>query len=749
MILFLEDWQKYPSADMDLTTKNESFKRLAGLYRKMGVKNHAFPLALINQNLKGIDPFDPALSAQEILQITVECAMNPWFFFREIARVPGQAGAPPCPLNANRANMAMWWSFFNHVLFLLIQPRQTGKSLSVDELMVLLLNILGRGMQINLLTKDDILRRKNILRIKDIQSELPYYFQQKRFDDASNGEEITVNALKNIYTSHVPQAAVKDALNKGRGLTTPVVHVDEPPFQKNIGIMVPAMLAGMGAARSRAASVGAPYGVIMTTTAGQKDSPSGKWVFTEIVQKSAEWSERFLDARDHADLERMVTTNSPDRSFQILGAFDHRQLGYTDEWLAKEMKTALQSGEDAERDYLNIWTSGSASSPFDKETARAINDGKQAVEFDEISTDRYILSWHIPDHQIESRMAMGHYTLTVDMSEAISAEHDDISVLIQDAYTAETIAAATINETNLISFSHWLCGLMVRFKNTTLVPEMRSSARTMVDHLFILLPQHGEDPFRRIFNWIVNDQNEDEASAERYRMIRVPMARRDTHFYTQFKRYFGFATSGNGRTSRGLLYGKVLQRAARTAGDRARNPKLVGQILGLVNRNGRIDHAEGEHDDMVIAWLLGHWFLTEAKHLDFYGLDTRNVLVEVSLRKKETHAEIERRLEQDGIRREIEKLYDELSAEEDEHVAHHLEMKLRALDRRIVVEEGEIYSLAELLRTAKEAKRGKIRRLDLATTDYTPQYRHQPGAGTYGRMAEHPEYRGLVDNAWG
>ena len=45
MILFLEDWAKYPTAIPNVKTTNKSWLRLAGLLKSMGVKNHAFPLA--------------------------------------------------------------------------------------------------------------------------------------------------------------------------------------------------------------------------------------------------------------------------------------------------------------------------------------------------------------------------------------------------------------------------------------------------------------------------------------------------------------------------------------------------------------------------------------------------------------------------------------------------------------------------------------------------------------------------------
>lgn len=745
MILFYDDWAKYPTADVDMTTKNESFIRLASVYKKMGVKNHAFPLALINQNLRGIDPFAPDLTEREVMMITMECFQNPWFYFREVARAPAGVGLPAVKVEANRANVAMWWSFFNHVLFLLIQPRQTGKSFSTDILMVYLMLVKCRDTGINLLTKDEKLRRENVDRIKKIMEDLPPYMQLRGRDDANNGEEITIKALGNKYITHVPAPSEKLAHNKGRGITTPVVHIDEPPFQRYIEVAVKAMLAAMGAATERAAAAGSPYGVIMTTTAGKKDDKDGKWVYNAIVQDSAAWTERFLDAKNAEEFEVMVRKQSPKKLFQINGTFDHRMLGKSDEWLRQKIERSLQDGQSAERDYLNIWTSGSESSPFDPVTTERIANGKTEAQYQQVFPEGYIFRWHIPEIQVANYMKQNKTVLGVDSSDAMG--RDEICLVLTDVVTGEVIGTGAFNETNLFTFSTWLAHYLIEFKNVTMIPERHSSMVMILDHLCILLPQYGEDPFKRIFNWITQDQNESALNLEKYREIRQPLSRRDSQFHAERKGSLGWRTSGTGRTARYNLYSVVLMQAAKRAGAKIKDPQLVGQLLGLVNKNGRIDHEDGSHDDMVIAWLLTHWFLTQGRYLNHYGIEPGTALAGLNVKKEETPEETRLRFEQMEIRERITELYDRLTQEEDDNVAERIEAQLRSLDRRIVVEEGEIYSLDELLREAKNAKRTRLRSGEFrATNEYRPMYQdhHQQRAGSYAMAPpSHAGYGGF------
>ena len=80
MILFEEDWEKYPNAIVHNSTTNESFKRLAYVYKKRGIKNHKFLLALHNPDLEFVDPHSPDLTMMQMLAVAKESRENYFFF---------------------------------------------------------------------------------------------------------------------------------------------------------------------------------------------------------------------------------------------------------------------------------------------------------------------------------------------------------------------------------------------------------------------------------------------------------------------------------------------------------------------------------------------------------------------------------------------------------------------------------------------------------------------------------------------
>ena len=701
MVLYLEDWLRYPSAKPNYDTKNESYLKLAGSYYAMGIKNYAFMLALHDQSLKDVDPFSPFLTELEMVKIAIECKINPWYYFREIAKVPARSGSDAVPLLANRGNIALYWCFFNHVMTYLVQIRQTGKSISTDVLDSYLLNIRCRGTTINLLTKDDALRSENIQRLKDIIDEMPFYLKQRSKKDLDNTELINISSLGNWYKAHLPQKAKKFALNTGRGMSSPIFRVDEGPFQANIEISLPAALAAGVAMRNKARANNEPYGTTLTTTAGKKDDPDGRYFYQQICA-AAEWTEKFFDAKDAAELEVMIRAVSRGLKekmrvgdevirgeFAVNITMNHRQLGYDDAWLLTALEETKSVGDAADRDFFNRWTSGSLSSPLtiqQMETIRGSQKEPMYVEDCKIGSFRVPCRWYIPRDSIEMYMAKNSSILSADTSDGGGG--DDISLSLTDVKTGMLIASFNVNRINLLAFSEWVCERwIIQSPNVTLIPERKSSAIALIDHLLLILPDRGIDPFKRIFNRIVNEPDENKTAFEE---IKLPLSRRPHDIYVRYKKAFGWATSGGGMTSRSDLYSTTLMSAARNCGHMVNDKTTIDQILSLETRNGRVDHAPGEHDDAVIGWLLGHWMLTKAKNLVYYGIQVTDILSRNRGGSENGGVLTKEQRDQILYRDKIKDLLGKLEQEQNEIISMKIENELRFYNSKLIIEENEV-----------------------------------------------------------
>lgn len=718
MILFHDDWGMYPNAIADIKTNNPSFLRMAALYRDMGIKNHTWPLALHNPHLQGVDPHDEDLSVEQIEMIALEISENPWYFFREVVRIP-QTGSPvPSKFMAHRGNMALYWLFFNHIFIILEQIRQTGKSVGCDCLHIYNLNGGTTNTQINIITKDDTLRSKNLSRLKEIQDLLPWYINLKRKNDLANTEMMTIRALSNEILAHVPNKSPKAAYKVGRGLTSPIFQIDEAAFIDNIGIILPSALAAGTAARDLAKANHQPYGTILSTTSGKKDDPDGSYVYG-MIQESAIWTEAFLDCKDLDDLEATIRKNSaatarinlgeaPARGvLRVYAPFNHKQLGKTDEWLMRAIEENNVKGEDADRDFFGIWTSGSVTSPFTAEDSQRMRKSEMASTYQEIMRPGgYIVRWYLPQSQIKLKMSSGKFIMALDTSDAIGG--DDIGMVIRDIETGGVVAAGSYNETNLITFADWIVYMLQTYPNLTAIIERKSSAITIIDYLLIKLPAVGIDPFKRLYNTVVQYADEDKVAFTR---INKPLhVRQYDNVYVDFKKSFGFNTSASGLTSRSDLYSTTLNSAVKYTGDTVHDKKTIDQLLSLIVKNGRVDHPQGGHDDQVICWCLSYWFMINGKKLEHYGMDSSKILSMSSTRIEEiSNGNAYDHQYQEYLNQEIDVLMERIKKERDDYIAIKLENRLKMLFSEMETHGGNVVSVDDMIRQLQKERRLKQR----------------------------------------
>jgi hypothetical protein len=711
VILFLDDWNKYPNAIADYNTSNKSFVRLAALYRDMGIKNYSYILSLLNPALQGVDPYSPDLTLDQMAMIVIECKLNFWYFLREVARAPGVAGGKIIPIRANRGNIAAYWLFFNHITAILIQPRQTGKSFSVDVLMVYLLNIRCTNTQINLLTKDERLRNANIARLKEIDLALPYYIRKRTKKDTDNTENFTVKMMGNSYYTHLPQTSPKLAENVGRGLTSPIFQIDEISYLPNIAISLPVALAAGGAARDIARENAEPYGTVITTTAGKKDDRDGKFAYN-FITNSTMMTERLYDTSNLDQLENIIKRNSISDNngsdfaesgvIRVNCTYNHRQLGYSDDWMRRKLSESTATGEIANRDMFNVWTSGNQSHPLDLKMLEAIRSSQADEYYGEISPiHAFITRWYIDENEIDQYMDTEQCVMALDTSDASGG--DDISLIIMNSKDGSTVAAGNYNDSNLLHFTEWLFSWFVRFPKLICIIERRSTGAMIIDLLIAMMVSKGIDPFRRLFNRVVNDKDE---FPDRYKEVSMTFERRNKDTYIRFKKTFGFATSSSGLTSRTELYSTTLQSCAKTVGIKARDKRLIDQVAGLTSKSGRVDHEVGEHDDLVIAWLLAYWLITQGKNLNFYELNSRSILSTVrNSNANLTVVEQYDMAEQNYVRDKLDELYQEMLNERDPLILRKYEDKVKVLANRIILEENEKFSVDDFMKSLEDEKR--------------------------------------------
>lgn len=705
-ILYESDWvNKHPQAIIDLKTKNQGFLKLAALYKKMGYSNMGqMILALHNRDLVGVDPYHPKDKDEE-RAIAIECKDNFWYFIREIARDPAGSEDDPIMFEPNRGVIAAYWLYLNHIVFFLIMIRQTGKSFGIDWLYTWLMNLGTTKYEIGQLTKDEKLRSRELARLKSMELTLPPYLRMRHPRDQANVEVYHVSRLNNYLRLYLPNKSEKLADMVGRGMSVQTVGADELAYLINNHITIPVMLSSTQAIREVAERKGEPYGTIFTTTTGKRDTPMGRYAY-RLVHNSAVWTEAFTLAGNLNELIKMIMNATvPDENGErwchVNCTFNHRQLGKDDAWLAARLKAAIQDDPvQTQADYFNGWPSGTLSTPFSKETAEAIRSSEVTDYHSQIDGDDcYVLRWYYLEQMIMGKMQNTPHILCVDSSDAVG--RDAIGINLINIYTGEEAMAATISFTNLILFSRWLADFIEKNPRMTTIIERKGSGPTIIDYLLLYLPAKGINPFTRLYNTVVQDADEYK---ERFKEIQNPF-RSSEDLFMKYKTSFGWATAGTGATSRSALYSKTLNQATRMGATLIRDTTLILQLLGLVIKNGRVDHQDGEHDDMVVSWLLGWWFMTSGKNLHHYGIEPRNILCENTVVMKEIEVQnVYEQYNMQRTKREIEDIKRRIDNTTDKFIIARLEYDLEKIIGTLCEEDRRIIAADDLLQTLKEKR---------------------------------------------
>jgi len=683
MIIFRKDWLKYPNAIIHYKTKNVSFLKLAEIYYNMGIKNNAFHLSLLQPELEEIDPGDESLPLEIKAKIIYECKVNPWYFFREVLKVPVPGELKPSHFLANRANIGLYWLFFNHITTLLVIPRQTGKTMLISSLVTYLLNFGSVNTFINLLTKSETLKSETLAKVKLLFEELPSYLNMSTKKDIFNSDEIRLKQFNNVFKGNLSSPSPKEAEKVGRGFTSPINIIDECAYVSNIAIAMGAMLMTGNAAREIARKNNRPYGTILATTAGDPEDRDGKYIYS-LTQNATIWNEIFFDAEDEEHLNTLIiknnTSDTDDKRAMVYMELSYRQLGYDDDWLKRQLESNISTPENIERDIFNKWVFGSSASPIPKEYLVILRENIIETPRSEFYHPyNYLINWYISEEEVETRIAKNvNFIIGIDTSDAVG--RDDTAFVVRDHTTGEVIATATFNEVNLITLSDFFVNFLLKYPNSIMVIERRSSASGIIDYMIQKLLANNINPFTRLYNSLI--QNKENYKEEIEFILKARLYNID--IFEKYKKYIGFTTSGSGITSRNELYSSTLINMLKYTAHCTYDRKLISQLSSLIVKNNRIDHPDGGKDDLVIASLLSYWLLINGKNLNYYNINTTSILKynKVYLEEKYHNNDIVDYTETDQVKKLEENfndIIDQYKLEQNPYIIKQLEIKIRKL----------------------------------------------------------------------
>lgn len=695
MVLFEEDFVTQ-NAIVDTQTKNLSFIKMAILLNKMGVKNNLFPLALIDKDLLGVDPYNLKDDSVELKQrIAYECKRNPFYFIRELIRI-SSSGSGGVPYVLNRANLAQTWLFLNSFDSMLVIPRQNGKTISCMTLSCLYLYILGMNVKWALFCKGLKLQNENVDRLKKLRDALPKWLVHQTQRDTNNKEGIAYDALKTELLTFVAQSDKQAAGDLARGQSIAVQHWDEISFFDNIALSYDQCRATMDAAGPQAREAGLPSAVLLTTTAGDIDDPRGRWCYRKVCD-SMRFTEQLYDCRNREELSNILRTNSKANMFYL--EYSYKQLGKSEEWFQRA--TAGKDTRVVRMDYLNEFVHGSSASIL----PQGVIDKIQSSRKDPVKiTNRQamVIRWYDDPDIIKTNMSFRDRPYVIGCDTSDNVGRDFTTLCMVDPYDLHIVCTFKCNTTNLTFVAEAIMEFLRDFPRSIFIPERNKAGAYLIDYIMAKMQGVHFNPLERFYNLYYQDYTSDtDTSHLDYTDGRV-------------RQKFGFSTTKN---SREMLYSTVFMTALDLVGDRLYDSALIDEISGLTTKNGRIDHSEAGHDDLIISFLLACYFIIFASNHQLYGIKPDEFMCGIA--KDGTKVDEEYKRQQLIIKRQIAELKQKIKTASNFVIKQAYERELLKLVNSVGDIEVEDTSFKSLDQTREDARQEASVTSNIGLATYT------------------------------
>ena len=612
-----------------ISTSNLSFIQTARDLKSLGINNNAFFLSLYNPDLADVDPFSPNLTKEQVQAIINECIINPWYFIRECVRIPEQGGGTGpgagSKFRLHRGNLAACWCFFRNIDLYLVIPRQCFKTHS----MLACLNwayIFGTSNSVfNFSNKSQKDSDDNLRKMKEQKDVLPIYMQHRYgIEIDESGDFKQVKGLDNVRTmtnpvngnriDSKPSAATEEKADGiGRGNSAPIQFYDEVEFTKYIGTIIMAAGPAYVRAAENAKKNGAMYGRIFITTPGNIDSQPVKDSMSTREQ-AAVFTERLYDMTED-DIAAFMKANS--RNGIIYIEFNYKQIGMDEEWYQKVCAVSNWDKIKIKREVLLQRIRGTSESPFDPDDLDTIN-GFRKEPIDEIMVNK-IFTLYVYE-KLDKTVP---YIMGVDCATGVN--NDNTVLMIIDPYTLHPVACmktpladAVETAQNIIHVvnryipkalvaiesNHLGSAIIAILKRSSIAANLYYDIdKAMVPDVETRLDKHG---------MVMNDPNN--------------------------RRFYGVATTA---TTRPMMMQILLRHVAERKSDFICR-ELIDDLNNLIQKaSGKIEAAQGEHDDVVMAYLIALFVYYHGSKLSRYGItkyDPHKPIGE-SVKKVETYAD--------------------------------------------------------------------------------------------------------------
>ena len=591
------------------STKNKSFIDMHLYLKDRGIEHNEFMLLLLDPDLARIDPRDPNLSQVYKAKVLRECIYNPWYFLREICRIPTDGKADGVPFILHRGNLAMLFCLMLNLNTSVILPRQTGKTQSALAWYMYLFNFGTNNAEISFLNKKFEDSKLNLNRIKMIRDLLPSYLRMSQVFTADgqklkgkNSVETLQHPINGNRIRTVPSARDKtSAASLMRGRTTSIIYIDEWAFIKHNKIIYMNMVPAWNTAANNARLNHKPYGMLITTTPGMLATDEGQYAFN-VRENATKFSEHWYDL-SYNEIMDIVHSNTNSTFVHI--EYTYQQLGYSEEWFKNLCVAMEKNWPDIRREVLLEWSASTENSPFHKEDLDTIRGLLRAPISSFMLFNKYTI-------YVYERINL-KYPPIIGCDVSGGYQRDSSAITVVDSYSTRVAAEFNCNWISTQDLAAVIYEIVTKYMPNAVVNIERNGGFGASVLARLLTTSIKPNLYYTIKDKVIEE--------------RVAGAQVLKH--TQKTKVYGSDSTHNEREK--LM--DILRDRVDYHKDKIISKTIYDELCGLeVKKNGRIEHSTNTHDDQVFSWLWALYVYYEGGDLvNNWGIQRRVLKTDADL----------------------------------------------------------------------------------------------------------------------
>lgn len=583
------------------STKNQSFLMMHQYLQSMGIRKNDFMLSLLDPDLDGVNPYDPALNLVYKHKVFRECITNYWYFLREVVRLPSpKPGGDMYELN--RGNMAYNWCSVHNLNVFFEMPRQLGKTTAVDVRYLYIYNFGATNSKLAILHKNMGGSKDNLDQIRTIRDMLPEYLRFKEFIDTNGkivrGKNNTTELVNPCNHNNIKTFASATNKTKAasilRGKTLHNIWFDEfgfIPYNDTVYMNgAPAFNTASNIARQN----NVPYGITITTTPGFMATDEGKYAY-DVKELATRFSELWYDF-DETALRTMLSANVKSNFVYI--KYNYQELGKSEEWFESLCKLLNYSWKDIRREVLLEWSTSNENSPFDPDDLEVI----RTLLYQPIAETNLLGKYTFKTYLTAMTNV---YPPIIGVDVAAGYKKDSSCITVIDSLTTKPIGVLNCNYISTTDLALCIKEIVSWMPNAIVNVERNGVGQGVISALIKM-------GLKKNLYYEIKDRTIEE--------------RQDgVHSYKHKVRVKEYGLNSTAAIRKKLI--DILMERVQNHKDKIICDIIYNELLGMeVKKNGKVEHSVNTHDDQIFSMLMALYVWYEGVNLaERYGIHKTSI----------------------------------------------------------------------------------------------------------------------------